>query len=149
MKFWLPQPKHLFFINKLNDTKIIQILTHLCATLTVHSTAPFDKLVPMLIFIKATTPLVEHHAVVLVMFKPHSSLLCPSTQSLLNCSFGEWCFQSSLFETSLSSLFNGVTVEKVAAKHLTNPNCYRLIVLSVESSPRVTINVHAAPPAGW
>ena len=48
------------------------MLMHLCAALTVHSTAPFDKLVPTLILIKATTP---RHAVVLVMFKLHASLL--------------------------------------------------------------------------
>ena len=104
----------------------------------------------MLIVIKATTPLVEQHTVVLVMFKPHASLLCPSTQLLLNCSFGGWCFQSLLFETSRSSLSNRVTAEEVAAEHLTNSNCSRLIVLSVESSPCVAIIVCMLPfqPAG-
>ena len=48
------------------------MLLHLCATLTVHWTVPFDKLVPTLILIKVT--LTEHHAVVLVMFKLHASL---------------------------------------------------------------------------
>ena len=127
------------------------MLTHLCATLTVHSTAPFDKLVPMLIFIKVTTPLVEHHDVVLVMFKPHASLLCPSTQSLLNRLLLEsGAAGFSLFKTSWSSLSNGVTVEEVTAEHLTNPNFSRLTVLSAESSPRVTSNVRTPPlqPAG-
>ena len=115
-------------------------------TLHFHWTAPFDKLVPMLILIEVTTPLTEHHAVFLFMFKPR-----PSTQSLLiRLSFllESSTAGSSLFDTLWSSLSNGVTAEEVAAEHLMNLN-FPDSLFSLLSHLHVLQSMFARRPSSW
>ena len=146
-KFLVTRARTFFCLNKLNDTKClcIFVLPWLFLTLQLCWTAPFDKLVPMFILIKATTPLIKHHAVVLVMFKSHASFLCPSTQSLLNRLLLERGAVNS--RCSKHHGYHCLTEwQKRRLRHRA-PHEFksRLIVLSAESSPRVTSNVCMLP----